>query len=95
MAYCCALRLWSQICTTCRSCWFPVSVALSCCAGVRCLGPEGYVPDGYGAFRQPKFGCGCCEMVVFSVCGVKQNLYVFGLYRYPDLDERIFLFFTG
>ena len=31
-------------------------------------------------------------MEVFSVCGVKQNLYVFGLHRYPDLDERIFNF---
>ena len=27
--------------------------------------------DGYGAFRQPKFECGCCEMLVFSVCGVR------------------------
>ena len=22
MIYCCALRLWSQICVTCQSCWF-------------------------------------------------------------------------
>ena len=27
-----------------------------------------YVRDGFGAFRQPKFGCGCCEMLVFRVC---------------------------
>ena len=33
------------------------------------------VRDGYGAFRQPKFDCGCCEMLVFRVCGVRQNLY--------------------
>ena len=26
MIYCCALRLWSQICVTCQSCWFPDSV---------------------------------------------------------------------
>ena len=26
-----------------------------------------YVRDGYGAFRQPKFECGCCEMMVFMV----------------------------
>ena len=29
-------------------------------------------------------------MLFFRVCGVKQNLYVFSLYRNPDLDERIF-----
>ena len=34
------------------------------------------VRDGYGAFRQPKFECGCYEMPVFRVCGVRQNLYV-------------------
>ena len=53
-------------------------------------GMEEYVRDGYGAFRQPKFECGCCEMLVFSVCGVRQNLYVFSLYRNPVLDDRIF-----
>ena len=26
----------------------------------------------------------------FSVCGVRQNLYVFNCYRNPDLDDRIF-----
>ena len=26
----------------------------------------------------------------FCVCGVRQNLYVFSLYRNPDLDDRIF-----
>ena len=29
-------------------------------------------------------------MLVFRVCGVRQNLYVFGLYRNPDLDDQIF-----
>ena len=28
-------------------------------------------------------------MLVFRVCGVKQNLYMYSLYRNPDLDERI------
>ena len=32
-----------------------------------------YVRDGYGAFRQPKFECGCCEMLVFRVCGARHN----------------------
>ena len=31
------------------------------------------------AFRQPKFECGCCEMLGFTVCGVRQNLYVYSL----------------
>ena len=43
MKYCCALRLSSQICVTCRRYWFPDSVTLSCCAGARCLGPEGWL----------------------------------------------------
>ena len=29
-------------------------------------------------------------MLVFRVCGVRQNLYVFNLYRNPDQDEHIF-----
>ena len=29
-------------------------------------------------------------MMVFRVCGVGQNIHVFGLYRIPDLDGRIF-----
>ena len=29
-------------------------------------------------------------MLVFGVCGVRQNLYVYSLYRNPDLDDRIF-----
>ena len=42
-----------------------------------------YVRDGYEAFRPPKFECGCCEMLIFSLCGVRQKLYVFSLYRKP------------
>ena len=56
----------------------------------RARGMAAYVRDGYGAFRQPKFECGCCEMLFFGVCGVRQNLYVYSLYRNPDLDDRIF-----
>ena len=39
-------------------------------------GMAAYVLDGYGAFHQPKLECGCCEMLVFWVCGVRQNLCV-------------------
>ena len=49
-----------------------------------------YVRDGYGAFRQPKFECGCYEMLFFLVCGVRRDLYVYSLYRNPVLDDRIF-----
>ena len=56
----------------------------------RARGVAGYVRDGYGKFRQPKFECGCCEMLVFRVCGARRNLYVFSLYHNPDLDDRIF-----
>ena len=53
-------------------------------------GMAAYVRDGYGAFRQPKFECGCCEMLVFRVCGMRQNLNVYSLYRNPDPDDQIF-----
>ena len=33
---------------------------------------------------------GCCEMLVFRVCGVRQNLCVYSLFRNPALDDRIF-----
>ena len=52
-------------------------------------GMAAYVRDGNEAFRQPKFECGCCEMLVFRVCGARQNFSVFSLYRNPDLDDRI------
>ena len=29
-------------------------------------------------------------MLVFRACGVRQNLYVYSLYRNPDLDDGIF-----
>ena len=56
----------------------------------RARGMAAYVRDGYGAFRQPKFECDWCEMLVLGVCGARQNLYVFSHYRNPDLDDRIF-----
>ena len=33
----------------------------------RALGMAAYVRDGYRAFPQPKFECGCCEMLVLRV----------------------------
>ena len=56
----------------------------------RSSGMVAYVRDGYGAFSQPKFECHCCEMLVFMVSGVRQNLYVYCLYCNPNLDDWIF-----
>ena len=56
----------------------------------RTRGMAAYVRDGYGAFRIPKFECGSCEMLDLRVCGVRQNICVYILYRNPDLDDRIF-----
>ena len=56
----------------------------------RARGKAAYLRDGYTIFRQHKFKCGCCEMLVFTVCGSRQNLYVFSLYRNPDLNDWIF-----
>ena len=56
----------------------------------RARGMAAYVRDGYGAFRKPKFECGCCEMMVVRVCGLRQNFYVYRPYRNPDQDDRIY-----
>ena len=40
----------------------------------RARGMAAYVGAGYGAFRQHNFECGCCEMLFFRVCSVRQNL---------------------
>ena len=56
----------------------------------RSRGMATYVRDGYGEFLQPKFECGCCKILFFRVCVARQNLYVFSLYRNPDLNDRIF-----
>ena len=29
-------------------------------------------------------------MLFFRVCGVRQNLYLYSLYRNPDIEDRIF-----
>ena len=47
----------------------------------RVRGMAAYVQDGYGAFRQAKFECSCCEMLFFricnlSICGVMFNVFL-------------------
>ena len=49
-----------------------------------------YVRYSYGAFRQRKFECDCCEMLFFGICGERQNLYVYSLYSNPYLGNRIY-----
>ena len=56
----------------------------------RARGMAAYVRDIYRAFRQPKFECDCCEMMVVRVCGLRQNFYEYSLYRNPDQDDRIY-----
>ena len=52
-------------------------------------GMAAYVRDGYGASRNPNLSV-VVEMLIFRVCGVRQNLYVYNLYRNPDLYAPIF-----
>ena len=92
MTYCCAERLWSLIRITCRSCWLPDLVALSCCSGEGCLGPEGgrhkYEMDmEHFANQSLSVVVAKCWFLGFVL---RQNLYVFSLHRNPDLDDRIF-----
>ena len=68
MIYCCALRLWSLICITCRRYMVPgFGRPVLLCWGKmpRAKGMAAYVRDSYGAFRQPKLECGCWEILVF------------------------------
>ena len=91
MTYCCALRLWSQICVTCRSCWFQDLVALSCCAGAGCLGSgewrHTYEMD-MEHFPNPTLSVvvAKCWFLVF----VLRDKYEFSPSRNPDQDDHIF-----
>ena len=89
--YCCALRHWSQICVTCRSCWFPDLSALSCCAEAGCLGPEGWLRT-YEMDMDNFVSTSMSVVVVkWSFLGfvVRDKTYVISLYRNPELDDRI------
>ena len=55
----------------------------------RARGMASYVPDGYGAFRQPTFECGCFEMLFFGFV-VRERTNVFSLCGNPDLDDPIY-----
>ena len=55
----------------------------------RARGMAAYDEMGTDHFANPNFSVVVAEMLVFSAYGVRQNLYVYGLYRNPDLDDRI------
>ena len=73
------ILLWSEtlVSDMCHASENLDSGALSCCAGIDASGPR----DGCirGRWLRSIFECGCCKMLVFRVCGVRQNLYVFSL----------------
>ena len=66
---------------------------LSCCVGARCLRPVGWLHTFEMVmehFASPNFSvvvAKCCFF--FIVCGMRQNLNVYSLCRYSDLDDRI------
>ena len=66
MICCCALRPWSRTGVIYQSCWFLYLVVLYCCAGMESPGPVGWLhmcEMDMLHFAQPKFECGCCEML--------------------------------
>ena len=70
----------------------PRLVVLSCCAGAGCLwlgGRQHTYEMDMEHFANPSLSI-VNEMLVFMVCGERQNFYVFSHYRNPDLDDRIF-----
>ena len=76
-----------------RSCRFPVFVALSCCAGERCLGLEGWrhaYEVGIRSISPTKIWVWLFRNAVFRLCGVRQNFHELNFYRNHDQDDRIF-----
>ena len=49
-----------------------------------------YVREGFSAYRQRSYECGCCEVIVVGICSSSHNFYVFSLYRNADLSDNIF-----
>ena len=56
----------------------------------RARGMSVYIRSGFTASRQKEFECGCHEVMVVRVCSKHNNIYVFSVYRNPDLDDSIF-----
>ena len=45
--------------------------------------------DGFSAYRQLSYECGCCEVIIIRICSSSHNFYVFGVYRNKDILNRI------
>ena len=54
------------------------------------LGFALYVRDGFAASRKVQYECPCCEYMVVRIQGSRQNFYLFGVYRSPSTDDRVF-----
>ena len=57
---------------------------------VGCLGPDGRLHTSemnIDHFSNSNFEWGCYEMLVFMVCGARQNFYFFCILRNTDLDD--------
>ena len=53
---------------------------------VNCLpGLVVYVRDGFSAYRQRGYECGCCKVIVARICNSGRNFHAFGVYWNPDL----------
>ena len=46
-------------------------------------------------FTNPNLSVVVCEILVFRVCGARQNLYMFGLYHNQDLEDWIYEFINS
>ena len=60
----------------------------------RFRGLVAHIRDGFSAYRQRNCECGCCEIIVVRICISSHNFYVVGVYRNPDLSDKIFYCFT-
>ena len=49
-----------------------------------------YMREGFSAYRQRSYECGCCEVIVVRFCRSNRNFHVIGVYRNPDLSDKLF-----
>ena len=98
--YCCARRRWSRTGIPIRNIIIVLEIRVACSwIWSSCLIVQGWDAPGQWdgcicarwiwCFLPTKFECGCCEMLVFRVCGAGQNFDVSSLNRNTDLDGRI------
>ena len=86
-------RLLSLLGATFPSLWVRVLADRCSGSGVRLIGLDGltvYERDGFSAYRQRGYECGCCEVMVVRIVRSSHNFYAFGVYRNPDLSDKIF-----